>query len=63
MSDALTAIDCDVLLSLRKKKKKHKKEKEKAAAAMADGGAMLAAQPTTATGSGTILTSGTSVMG
>lgn len=34
-----------------------------AAAAVADGGAMLAAQPTTAPGSGTILTSGTSVMG
>ena len=49
---------------LRKKKKKHKKEKEKAAAAaIADGSAMLAAQPTTAPGSGTILTSGTSVMG
>lgn len=48
----------------RKKKKKHTKEKEQAAAAaMADGSAMLAAQPTTAPGSGTILTSGTSVMG
>ena len=60
---ALTTIDGDALVMPRKKKKKHKKEKEKGAAAMADGGAMLAAQPTTATGSGTILTSGTSVMG
>lgn len=63
VSCALTTIDGDALVMRRKKKKKHKKEKEKGAAAMADGGAMLAAQPTTATGSGTILTSGTSVMG
>jgi hypothetical protein len=48
----------------RKKKKKHKKQKEHGGGgAMADGAAMLAAQPTTAPGSGTLLTSGTSVMG
>lgn len=47
-----------------RKKKKHKKEKERAAAAgVQDGNAMLAAQPTTVPGSGSVLTSGTSVMG